>query len=242
MAERRATEVVAALLLGAVLGTGAHLVAVGASPAQGSVPPGQAGAQVLGRVEVGWPDGSSGPAGVLRVASEGCGARRTASATLVAAPDGPRLVTNAHVVAGDATVELATPDGAVRSVEVLGVMAERDLALLDVPADLEEAPVLVPGAAVSQGDPVEVAGHPDGRARRSAGRVVATELRSSHGGTSEVIVTDVPVRGGSSGGAVLAADGRVVGIVAARDPRDGGAVAYPVSEVLAGSPVPAVGC
>jgi S1-C subfamily serine protease len=163
-------------------------------------------------------------AAVPLVRSAGCGWPVQGSGVVVARNGVPRLVTNAHVVAGEEAVSV---DG-VRA-PVLAVSRGRDVAVLAPP------PGVVPletGPAPERGAAVRVLGHPGGRFDATEGRVVASSRRSGPGGAADVLLLDVPVRGGSSGGAVLDVSDRVVGIVVARDPASGGAVAYPVDAAV----------
>lgn len=181
---------------------------------------------------------SSVESGVMWVEASGCGVVRQASATVVRHGSRDVMLTNAHVVVGSGTVSVRTTDGRVVSTEVVGTVPGRDAALLEVPEGVTALPV---GAMPGRGDELIVAGHPDGTARAVGGRVAGIERRVAHGVSSEVLLVDVAVTGGNSGGAVLDARGAVVGLVAAKDPRTGWAVAYPIAEVVGRGlgPIPA---
>lgn len=237
MGRRTGLEVAAAVVAGLVLGTGAHLLSTpeGAT-ADGRAPDAEvAGASVERRGEVPPVVLETATRAVLHVEASACGARRQASATLVRTRAGRTLlITNAHVVRGTSSVVVRSFEGRDVPVDVLGVVAGRDAALLDPDPVLElDGIVAAPTARRAQvGDQVVVAGHPGGAFRVQASVVDDVQRRSAFGTTSEVLVVGATVTGGASGGAVLDGSGAVVGLVAARDPSTGRAVAHPLEGVL----------
>lgn len=169
---------------------------------------------------------------VLPVNSQGCGFDRQGTVSLVDLAGSPLAVSNRHVLAGATDAVVTLPDGELVSVRVGGTVPDRDAAVLD-PQDAVSSGLvsetLQVGPAPQEGDEVVVAGHPGGVFAASSGRVLAVEDRVDDGGTVRVLVVDVPTEEGSSGGVVVDASGRAVGLVAARDPETGSAVAYPFS-------------
>lgn len=221
-----------ALVAGAVLGVGAHSLL----PAEGSTTPVAPGAEVAALVL----DRDA----TLLVEAEGCGQRRTATATVVGPPGEQVVLTNAHVVRGAGTVRVHHDDGTTSTATVLGSLAERDAAVLLLD-DGNDAPVgpAASSVAAAVGDEVVVAGFPDGARVETTATVRATELRSGYGGTAPMLLIDAAAHGGLSGGTVLdAGSGDVVGLVAAMDPASGDVVAYPVGELLGRSLGPVPGC
>lgn len=180
-------------------------------------------------------DGTRPEVGRLRSAVpvidvEACDSTRQGTGVVVEHNGVARLLTDAHVVDGATSV---SADGA--QVTVLGAVIGRDAAVVAAPDPLDALPT---GPLPAPGEAVVVAAHPAGRYVERRGTVVAHTRRAARGGAADVALLDVAVEGGSSGGAVLDDDGRVVAIVAARDPRSGGAVAYPVDDVLDGRLAP----
>ncbi len=228
-----------AVLLGAVLGVGAHSLLPASGATSLDAPTSWAAAP---SVEV--PGRPPPRDATLRVEAVGCGEHRTATATVIGDPDSQLVLTNVHVARGAGTLQVHRDDGTVGTATVLGAVAGRDAALLRLD-DAHPAPDAPPAArtAADVGDEVVVVGYPGGRRVELTARVRSSELRSGYGGTAQVLLIDAPAEGGLSGGTVVDADtGDVVGLVAARDPSTGDVVAYPLHEVLGRSTVPTPGC
>ena len=130
-----------------------------------------------------------------------------------------RIVTNAHVVSGVTSVQVTFADGRSVSAEVMGKDEETDLAVLAV--DPDEAPQLNPlelgdSDAVEPGDQALAIGNPSGfAATAGTGRVAAADQRiEAPGGyvIEGVFRTDAVIEPGTSGGPLLGADGRVIGV------------------------------
>jgi S1-C subfamily serine protease len=237
-------EVCAAIVLGVVLGVVAHL---GWSPDAASGAPVQVAGISVERGAV-----QSGSAAVERVAAsavvevhvDGCGVRRQGSATLIRRSSGEvLLLTNAHVVRGATRVTVDLPGGASTGSDVMGALSGRDAALLD-PEPLLEAGLepAVQGVGVTGGSPVAVAGFPAGTFDVRSAAVVDVQRRAGYGGATDVLLVGTTAVGGHSGGALLAPDGSLVGVVAARDPSTRDVVAYPIGELLDQPLAGPVGC
>ncbi|MGH3795087.1 MAG: MarP family serine protease [Pseudonocardiaceae bacterium] len=142
--------------------------------------------------------------------------RALEGSAFVIAPE--RVITNAHVVAGTDEVSVETSDGVLRA-KVVRYDPETDSAVLDVPG--LEAPVLklAPEPAAT-GTSALVLGYPlDGPYTRSTARVrEQIKLRGPDIYNSNTVVRDVYtvraiVRSGNSGGPLIDASGRVLGMV-----------------------------
>jgi S1-C subfamily serine protease len=129
-----------------------------------------------------------------------------------------RIVTNAHIVNGVTDVQVTFPDGQMVAAQVIGKDEETDLAVLRVAPDrLDLRPLeLADSHAAQPGDRVVAVGNPTGlQAIAGTGRISAAERRvEAPGGyvIDGLLETDAVIEPATSGGPLLGADGRVVGI------------------------------
>jgi putative serine protease PepD len=127
------------------------------------------------------------------------------------------IVTNDHVVDGASQVQvkIGTSDKA-QAVKVVGADPSRDLALLKV--DGHDLPTLslADSSSVSVGDPTYAIGNPFGLDHTLTTGIVSAlqrSLQAPDGATiSGAIQTDAALNPGNSGGALLNADGQVIGV------------------------------
>ena len=128
------------------------------------------------------------------------------------------IVTNFHVIDGAQEIEVGFSDQRTVEARLIGSDPSTDLALLKVEVD---AKALTPLALadsddVEVGDPVVAIGNPFGLARTATAGIVSAiqrELRAPNRFTiDEVIQTDAPINSGNSGGPLIDADGRVIGV------------------------------
>jgi S1-C subfamily serine protease len=128
-----------------------------------------------------------------------------------------RIVTNAHVVSGATDVQVTFPDGQILPAEVVGKDEETDIAVLRVPRDrLDLRPLELGDDNVQPGDRVVAVGNPTGlQATAGTGRISAAGQRIEVPGgyvIDGLLETDAVIEPATSGGPLLGADGRVVGI------------------------------
>jgi S1-C subfamily serine protease len=132
--------------------------------------------------------------------------------------DDGRIVTNAHVVSGVTSVQVTFPDGQMVQAEVIGKDEETDLAVLRVaPGRLDLRPLELADSQTAQtGDRVVAIGNPTGlQAIAGTGRISGAERRiEAPGGyvIGGLLETDAVIEPATSGGPLMGADGRVVGI------------------------------
>ncbi len=165
-------------------------------------------------------------ASTVLVVGTACGQVQEGSGFVV----GPDLVaTNAHVVAGEATTEVETSDGARRPGRVVAFDPDRDLAVIRI--DGLDRPAL-PLASAAVGDRGAVFGHPGGGPLRLAPFEVGQEIRArgsdiydTRDVERQVLVLAAELRPGDSGSALVSPDGVVVGVAFAIAPDEPG-VAY----------------
>jgi S1-C subfamily serine protease len=129
-----------------------------------------------------------------------------------------RIVTNAHVVSGVTAVQVTFPAGQIVPAQVIGKDEQTDLAVLRVsPEQLDLRPLeLAASDSVRPGDRVVAVGNPTGlQATAGTGRISAAGRRfEAPGGyvIDGLLETDAVIEPATSGGPLLGADGRVVGI------------------------------
>jgi S1-C subfamily serine protease len=129
-----------------------------------------------------------------------------------------RIVTNAHIVSGVTDVQVSFPDGHIVPAQVVGKDEETDIAVLRVsPDQLDLRPLeLGDSDGVQLGDRVVAIGNPTGvQATAGTGRVTSAGQRVEVTGgyvIDGLLETDAVIEPATSGGPLLGADGRVVGI------------------------------
>jgi S1-C subfamily serine protease len=156
----------------------------------------------------------------LKVMKDVRGGRRpSGSGSAVAiTPDG-YVVTSAHVVNGTKAGTATFSDGRELPYEVVGADPLSDLAVIRVqasdlvPAELGDADNLRVGQlVVAVGNPLGFGGSVTAGVVSALGRSFATQAGKSARIVENVIQTDAALHPGNSGGALVASDGRVVGI------------------------------
>lgn len=161
----------------------------------------------------------------VRIRNVGCSALSTGSGFAV---DEHTLITNRHVVADSASLQVSTYDGRDLDVSAASTAALADLAVVRTEDPLPSFPQIADDDP-EQGDDVTVVGYPaGGRLTVTAGRVIGTTTDPLHENLGEVLVTDAPVEPGSSGSAALDDDGEVIGVVYAKT-TDGRSLLVPQS-------------
>jgi S1-C subfamily serine protease len=133
------------------------------------------------------------------------------------------IVTNQHVVAGADVVEVIFDDGRVYEADIVGTDVRTDLAVLRIPAanlipvefgSTETAEI--GEVAIAVGSPLGLEGGPS----LTVGVVSAfgRQVRTGSGDNDilfDMLQTDAPITQGSSGGALVDGEGRLLGITAA---------------------------
>jgi len=139
------------------------------------------------------------------------------------------IVTNQHVVDGAAAIRVVFADGRTYTATLLGEDALTDLAVIDI-----ETEGLIPIAigssrSMSIGDTAIAIGSPlglEGGPSVTVGVLSAFDRRVDTGEETELfgmLQTDAPITRGSSGGALVDAQGRLIGITSAIGVSDVGA-------------------
>ena len=128
---------------------------------------------------------------------------------VIATPDG-RIVTNAHVARGDASVRLW--DGRELPATLLARDARRDLATLQVPASGLPAATFGDSGALRVGELVMAIGNPMGFIGALTTGVVHALGSLAGFGAQSWVLADVRLAPSNSGGPLADACGRVIGI------------------------------
>ncbi len=156
-------------------------------------------------------EGSDG-AGTLLPTGSGSG--------VVMSTDG-YIITNNHVVEDSTDFQVTFEDGRRYTAELVGTDALTDLAVLKISAD-DLVPIEFGSSdALSVGDPAIAVGNPlgqEGGASVSVGIISAFERTVEFGDSSRLfgmLQTDAAINSGSSGGALVDAEGKLIGITSA---------------------------
>ncbi len=165
----------------------------------------------------------------VRIRNVGCGKLSTGSGFAI---DDHTLVTNRHVVADSAGIQVSTYDGRDIATEGTSTATLADLALVRT-ADALPAASALADADPEPGTQITVVGYPEGRALSvTRGEVLDTVDDPLGENVGKVLVTNAQVEPGSSGSAVLDEDGRIVGVVYAKGD-NGTSFVVPVSTLRA---------
>ena len=142
---------------------------------------------------------------------------------VIVSPQG-YILTNHHVVTGAEQIEVLLANGKQLPAKIIGADPETDLSLLKVEA--ENLPTIVIGssAKLRVGDIVLAIGNPFGVGQTVTQGIISATGRNQLGLNTfeDFIQTDAAINPGSSGGALIDADGRLVGINTAIFTRTGG--------------------
>jgi serine protease DegS len=124
------------------------------------------------------------------------------------------LVTNHHVIQGADQIRVQLADGRVATPTIVGTDPDTDLAVLRV--DLDDPPVMPMGRSneLRAGDVVLAIGNPFGLSQTVTQGIVSATGRGRLGVTDfeDFIQTDAAINFGNSGGALINADGELIGI------------------------------
>ena len=138
------------------------------------------------------------------------------------------IVTNQHVVAGASSVSVRLWNGQTYDAEVIGTDASTDLAVLDAdaPASVLSPLRLGDSGEVAVGDGVVAIGSPFGLEQTVTSGIVSALHRQMTApndfSINDTIQTDAAINHGNSGGPLLDARGRVIGVNAQIRSESGG--------------------
>jgi serine protease Do len=134
-------------------------------------------------------------------------------------------VTNNHVVAKAATVEVATDDGKTHTAKVIGTDSRTDLALIKVEGGNSFPHVKLADTPPRIGDWVLAVGNPFGLGGTVTAGIVSARGRDIGAGPyDDFLQIDAPVNKGNSGGPTFNTEGSVIGVNTAIYSPSGGSV------------------
>jgi S1-C subfamily serine protease len=124
------------------------------------------------------------------------------------------ILTNYHVVRDSSKIEVHLSDGSTREAVEVGHDVATDLALLKIEASELIAAQWGDSQRVEVGSPVWAVGSPFGLERSVTFGILSAKNRAGQAGTvyQDFLQTDVAVNPGNSGGPLVDAEGRVIGI------------------------------
>ena len=165
----------------------------------------------------------------VRIRALGCERLGTGSGFVL---DDGLIVTNRHVVGQPREVEITTWDGRTFDARVDGIALDADLAVIRVVGlDLPVARVRDTPAVL--GEPVAVIGYPGGGGSTiTTGEVLGLTDGPILGEQVPAIRVSAEVRPGNSGGPLIDAEGRVIGVIFALTGPDGDGLAVPVDVLV----------
>src|SRR6185436_9284348 len=138
------------------------------------------------------------------------------------------IVTNQHVVAGASSISVSLWNGAEFDAKLVGVDPSTDVAVLriDAPKKLLEPLRLANSSTVAVGDAVLAFGSPFGLEGTVTSGIVSAlhrEMTAPNNYTiTDTIQTDAAINHGNSGGPLIDAQGRVIGVNAQIESESGG--------------------
>jgi putative serine protease PepD len=124
------------------------------------------------------------------------------------------ILTNAHVVAGAQSIQVAFSDGTTATGTVVGSNTGADLAVIRVSVAASKLHPLALGssASVKVGDSVYAIGSPFGLSGSLSEGIVSNLNQTGAGNLTGLIQTDAAINPGNSGGPLVNALGQVIGI------------------------------
>ena len=136
---------------------------------------------------------------------------------VIVTPDG-YILTNNHVVEEADELSVRLNDGRELKAELIGADPKTDIAVIKIEGDGLPAAILANSDALRVGDLVFAVGNPLDIGQTVTMGIVSAKgrndlgLLSAEGGYEDFIQTDAAINMGNSGGALVDADGRLVGI------------------------------
>jgi Do/DeqQ family serine protease len=133
---------------------------------------------------------------------------------VIVKPDG-YIVTNHHVIDGAEAIKIETPDHRIFDAKIVGSDPPSDLAVIKINGEKLAVLALADSDKARVGDVVLAVGNPLGIGQTVTAGIISAKGRStglSDGSFEDFLQTDAPINQGNSGGALVNANGQLVGI------------------------------
>ncbi|WP_435413628.1 trypsin-like peptidase domain-containing protein [Psychroserpens mesophilus] len=146
---------------------------------------------------------------------------------VIISPDG-YIITNNHVIAGSESISITLNDNKIYDAKLIGTDEKTDIALLKVEAD-NDLPFITFGDsdAAQIGEWVLAVGNPFNLTSTVTAGIISAKARDLSGRNSQSFIqTDAAVNPGNSGGALVNANGELVGINTAITSQTGSYIGY----------------
>lgn len=168
---------------------------------------------------------------VVRVRNTGCGELSTGSAWL--ADDGA-MVSNRHVVEGLRNLEMNTWDGRDLVPAGAEIADEADISRIrgTWPVEARLTPLPIRTTRVEPGERIAIIGYPEGNELDVATGVALGYATDPELAPREILKLTTVVRPGNSGGPAVDAQGRVVGVVYAKERANDASLVIPIADVF----------
>lgn len=163
----------------------------------------------------------------VRVRNIGCGFVKTGTGFAL---DAFTLVTNRHVINDSQDIQVSTHDGRLIQATAASSTTVADIAIITTTEPLGGAYAARADDDPEAGDVITVVGYPNGGKLTTVSGVVLGQTADPLGSAVDmVLATTAAVEPGSSGSPVLNDEGRVVGVVYAKNPDSNQSFIVPVS-------------
>ncbi len=146
---------------------------------------------------------------------------------VIISPDG-YIITNNHVIAGSESISITLNDNKIYDAELVGTDEKTDIALLKVDAE-NDLPFITFGDsdAAQIGEWVLAVGNPFNLTSTVTAGIISAKARDLSGRNAQSFIqTDAAVNPGNSGGALVNANGELVGINTAITSQTGSYIGY----------------
>ncbi len=153
--------------------------------------------------------------------------QRSLGSGVIVRPDG-LIITNQHVIEGADEIKVVLHDRREYEARLVGADDRTDLAVLRIQDNVQDLPTLdmADSDSLQVGDLVLAIGNPFGVGQTVTSGIVSALARTQKGKSdlNFFIQTDAAINPGNSGGALVALDGRLVGINTAIYSKSGGSL------------------